>query len=349
MAKMIGMIGMKASIKYVERWKDRHGKIRLYYRKRPNPRIPLRDPVGSPEFWEDYNNAKNGIDRKPSVQNRAKPDSMRWLVEQYYMSPSFKNMSPGYQKTRRGILEKFCEEHGAKRYAQLHPRHVIRIRNSMADRPGAANNLLKALSQVFKNAVELGLVDGNPLRDVSKLEPKNKDGFHAWTPDEIKQFEECHPPGTKAHLAMTLLLCTGQRRSDVVKLGRQHMKDGWITIKQQKTNTELKIPVLQKLRSALEAADTGNLTFLVTEYGKPFTANGFGNWFRDRCDEAGLRHCSAHGLRKAAAASLAQAGCSVHEIMSITGHKSVSEVQRYTKTAQQKQLAESARNRLEGL
>jgi integrase len=96
------------------------------------------------------------------------------------------------------------------------------------------------------------------------------------------------------------------------------------------------------LEQALAAAPRTNLTFLVTKFGKPFTAAGFGNWFRDRCDEAGLPQCSSHGLRKLAATRLADLGCSEREIMAITGHKSVSEVSRYTKAAEQSRLAEQA-------
>ena len=84
------------------------------------------------------------------------------------------------------------------------------------------------------------------------------------------------------------------------------------------------------------------MTFLVTEFGKPFTSAGFGNWFRDRCNEAGLPQCSTHGLRKLAATRLANAGCSTDQIKAITGHKSLSEVARYTKAADQARLARQA-------
>jgi integrase len=93
------------------------------------------------------------------------------------------------------------------------------------------------------------------------------------------------------------------------------------------------------LRAILDATPTKHLTFLVTELGRPFSAKGFGNWFRNRCDEAGLPHCTFHGLRKAGATRLADAGCSEHEIAAWGGWKSLSEVQRYTKAASQKRLA----------
>jgi len=218
----------------------------------------------------------------------------------------------------------------------------------MMDRPGSANNLLKALRQVFKYAVNYDYMDTNPVAEVERLKTKNKDGFHAWTLEEIEQFESTHPIGTKARLAFAFLLYTGQRRSDIVKMGRQHVKDSWLTVIQQKTGKRIEIPVLDNLQSIVDASETGDLTFLVTEYGKPFTSNGFGNWFRKKCNEAGLPQCSAHGVRKAAAAHLANIGCTVHEIMSITGHYTVTEVQRYTKAAQQKQLAERVRQRIDG-
>src|SRR5256885_1291498 len=101
---------------------------------------------------------------------------------------------------------------------------------------------------------------------------------------------------------------------------------------------QLAIPVHAHLRGHL-AEVSDNMTFLMTELGKPFTAAGFSHWFRARCDEAGLPHCSAHGLRKAAARRLAEAGCTEHEIAAITGHASLREIARYTKAADQQRLA----------
>ena len=115
-----------------------------------------------------------------------------------------------------------------------------------------------------------------------------------------------------------------------------------MSVRQQKTGAELAIPVHTELQTIITATTTGQMTFLITELGKPFTPAGFGNWFRDRCDEAGLSHCSAHGLRKAAARRLAEAGCTANEIAAVTGHASLREIARYTKAADQKRLATAA-------
>src|SRR5215813_6373955 len=112
--------------------------------------------------------------------------------------------------------------------------------------------------------------------------------------------------------------------------------------RQQKTGCELWIPVHETLASIIAESSPSNLSFLVTDQGKPYSAAGFGNWFRDQCQAAGLHGCSAHGLRKAAARRLAEAGCSTHEIAAITGHASLKEVARYTEAVDRRRLAQSA-------
>jgi integrase len=179
----------------------------------------------------------------------------------------------------------------------------------------------------------------DPARDIDYIKRKSA-GFHTWTEDEIAAFEAMHSIGSKARLALALLLYTAQRRGDVVKMGRQHIRNGVVQVRQQKTGTPLVIPVHPELQAILDATPSEHLTLLTTAYGKPFTAAGFGNWFRDRCDEAGLpKHCAAHGLRKAACRRLAEAGCSANVIASISGHTTLREVERYTKAADQERMA----------
>ena len=158
-----------------------------------------------------------------------------------------------------------------------------------------------------------------------------------------RQFEARHPVGTKPRLALALLLYTGQRRSDVVTMGKQHIdKNGAIHVRQHQDRRDTVDPGPCRLAGDHRGDAAEHLTFLTTAFGKPFTAAGFGNWFREQCDVAGLPHCSAHGLRKAAARRLAEAGCTAHEIAAITGHASLREITRYTKAADQKRLAAKA-------
>jgi integrase len=141
------------------------------------------------------------------------------------------------------------------------------------------------------------------------------------------------------------MLYTGCRRGDVVRLGPQHVHEGRLQYRQQKNETrhpvDIDIRVHADLEQVIAATPSGHLNFLVTDYGKPFTAAGFGNRFREWCNQAGLPNCSAHGLRKALAVRLAEGGARPHEIMSITGHLSLEEVERYTRGANTKRVADS--------
>ena len=215
--------------------------------------------------------------------------------------------------------------------------------------PAAANTRVKALRAIFRWAVEAEEAAHDPTRDVRLIRYTEK-GYHSWSLDEVSAYEERHPVGTKARLAMALLLYTTGRREDAVRLGPQHARDGRIQYRQAKNEhrspVDLDIPLHDDLKAIIDATPSSHLTFLVTEYGRPFTPAGFGNLFKDWCRQANLPHCSAHGLRKATAARLAERGATAHEIMAITGHKSLEEVERYTRAARQAKLADAAMAKL---
>jgi integrase len=219
-----------------------------------------------------------------------------------------------------------------------------------ADKPDSANGLRKVLRAMMAHAVAIGLRLDDPTQGVKAIKPKSKQGFHRWIEREIAQFEARHPIGTKARLALALGLYLGQARQDVVAMGPQHIQNEvlyWIRGKtEETTGIELAIPIHPELRAIIDATPSGHLTFLVTEFGRPFAVAGFGNWFREQCDMANLHHCSFHGLRKAASVRLAEAGCTPHEIAAITDHVSLKEIVRYTKTADRKRLAVAAMDKV---
>jgi integrase len=124
------------------------------------------------------------------------------------------------------------------------------------------------------------LIDDNPARNVRKFK-SNSEGFHSWSEGDVTDFEAVHKPGSRAHLALSLLLYTGQRRSDIVRMGWQHVNGNLLSVVQDKTGEFLKIPFHPKLAAVLTVMPRTNLIFLLTEAGKPFTVAGFGNWFRD--------------------------------------------------------------------
>jgi integrase len=263
------------------------------------------------------------------------------LVVSYYRSPDFLGLKPSTQRARRNVIERFRRDHGSKPLKGLHRQHIRDIIGAKAATPEAANHLLKTLRIMLAYAVDQGMIANNPATGVKKYRSQG-DGHHSWTEAEIARFEARHPVGGKARLALVLGLRTGQRKGDVLRMGWQHVTGDAIAVRQEKTGASLMIPMHPELKAALASVPRGNLTFIVTEQGAPFTSAGFGNWWRDRCNEAGLKHCSFHGLRKAAATRLANAGCSTDQVKAITGHRSLAEVARYTRAADQQRLARQA-------
>jgi integrase len=331
---------MRRPPKFVHGFIDRHGKPRWYFRRAGFKRVPLPGLPWSIEFMAAYEQALAG-QPAPIGAGRIKPGTLHALAVSYFASPAFRTKRPSTQYTYRNVIDRLCAEHGDKRAALLQRDHVVKLLAARAATPRSANALRQSLRALMQHAVEIGLRSDDPTRDVRKVPTAKGEGYHSWTEVEIAQFEQCHAVGSRARLAFALLLYTGQRRSDVVRMGRQHLCDNAICVRQQKTGREVWIPVHEALAPILAGASS-NMTFLLTDQGKPYTAAGFGNWFRDQCRAAGLSGCSAHGLRKAAARRLAEAGCSTHEIAAITGHASLKEVARYTEAADRKRLAQSA-------
>jgi len=344
---------MRVRLKYLCEDVDRHGNVRCYVRPPGKRKVRIRALPGTPEFMEEYQAAIATAAEAPVRQaDESKKGSFRYLCIRYYASAAYKALDISTRNWQRRALDEIAGEHGAKPVAMMQPRHVRRMRDAKAATPAAANQVVKALRAVFSWANEAEETTVNPTIGIKKLKYRS-DGHHTWTDEEIQQYYERHPLGTKARLALDLLRYTTGRREDAPRLGRQHIRDGRVRFRQAKNEhrnpIDIDIPLHPALAESIAAAKvSGNMTFLLTEFGKPFTANGFGNKFKDWCRQANLPHCSAHGVRKATSTALAEAGATPHEIMAITGHQTLEEVERYTKAASRKKTADAAMAKLTG-
>lgn len=355
------------ALRYVYEDVDRHGNVRVYFwRGKGHPKVRIRSAPGSVAFSEEYAAALAASETPPTPEanDPLRPPlhgTLRWLCVEYMKSAAFKGLDPRTQSGRRGILNHILDEKESPSSERVFADVPISafgadamrvLRDRKGDLPEAANGRVKAVRQVFRWAIDAKIsgVRFNPARDVAYLKGK-AGGFHTWTVDEVHRYEERHPVGSKARLALALYMFTGARKSDVVRLGRQHVRDGWLkftAFKGRNTNPIIvEIPMLPALQEIIDASPTGDLTYLVTEFGRPFTANGFGNRMRKWCDEAGLPECSSHGLRKASATTAAENGATVNQLMAIFGWLTEKEAIRYTREARRKKLAASA-NRLLG-
>lgn len=338
-------------LRYVQAFKDRHGKPRYYFRRPGLARTPLPGLPGSTEFMEAYAAALEGRPEPSRLvgEEKTQPGTMTALIVAYYSSTEFKDLEESTRYVYRHSIERFRARFGEKSITGMQTRHVLAYLDEFADKPGTAGNLRRVLRILMRFAVERGMRTDNPMLGLRK--PKSKsEGFRTWSEEDIATYERKWPEGTRERLALDLLLYTAQRRSDVVVMGRQHVRGAKIHVAQQKGGgqTKLWIPLHPRLAASIAATPMNDMTFLVTKYGKPFTPESFTSWFVDSAKEAGLPPKSTpHGLRKAGARRLAEAGCSAHQIKAITGHKTLAEVSLYTAAADQERLAEEAMKAVE--
>lgn len=328
---------------------DRHGRRRWRYRSKGFS-AELGADYGSPEFIARYEAALAGsrLDRGASGQ-RLRPGSISAVIASYYRTPQFLDLASSTQRVYRGILEPFRERYGDKLIATARRRHLQAIVADKAETPSAANNLIKRLRQVFDHAIDLELRADNPAASL-RMYSTGSGGFHTWDEGEIARFFEVHALGTLAHTAVSLMLWTGAARVDVVQLGWKNIREGRLEYKRQKTLrssgqlVSIGLDRVPELVDVIDRLDRSHFTFLQTSRGASRSSNGLGNLMRRWCSEAGLPGCSAHGLRKGCARRLAEAGVTAHEIMSVTGHKTLAEVQRYS--AERSRMADSAMEKL---
>ena len=306
--------------------------------------MPLDGAPGTPKFLRSYQAglraAPEKIGKKPAA------GTISALAVSLYGNWRYTQLSAKTQASYRRVIERLRGEHGHDPVRLLETKHIRAMLSKKSATPASANDTLRVIRLMMAHAVEEEWRKDDPSTSVRKLREAGT-GIPTWTEEDIAAFEARWPLGTRAGLALALLLYTGQRRSDAVRMGRQHMRGGGIDVRQMKTSAEVFIPIHHDLQRHIDLIPPGQLTLLVTVTGRPYSPSGLTDAFRDWIGEAGIpAGRTPHGLRKAQARRLAEAGCTAHQIASITGHKTLSEVQRYTKAVDQQRLAQAAILRL---
>jgi site-specific recombinase XerD len=317
-------------LKYVHAFRGRMGRMRYYFR-RHGIRTALPGLPGSNEFMAAYGAQLNKRPEAVALRPKAAAGTFAALAVRYYGSPQFQSLSGTSRVNYRRVIDGFLEQHGHRQVKQMTREHVDIIIGKMASKPGAGIILLKRLRTLVRYAMALGWTDRDPTAG-AKAYRSNE--IHTWNEEEIAAFEERWPEGSRERLAFALLLYTGQRGSDVHRMLWTDYVGDTIRVAQQKTKTTLTIPVHENLEFLLDTANRNHETIVVTAYKKPFSVKGFGNMVSEAIRGAGLPpRCVPR---------LAEAGCSASEIMAITGHKTLAEVERYTRAAEQERLARRA-------
>jgi site-specific recombinase XerD len=329
--------------KYTRSYFDRHGKPRHEFRRAGYRTVALPGLPHSPEYMAAY--AKALADTAPIVLGAKKTmaGSVDAALVSYYASQAFAGLADTTKQMRRSLLEIFRAEHGTRNIALMDGRALQVILSKLT--PSNQQNLKKALRGLVDHCMSKGWIKTDPLPGLKLTKMKVK-GHHTWTPEEVQQFRDHHAPGTRARLSLELLLGSGHSKSDVIRMGRQHIKNGKLSMSRKKTGVPFSIPCLPEMVAEIELHAKDNLTFIVNKRGQPLTAHDFGRRFRGWCDEAGLPQCAAHGLRKASAVRQAMNGATAFELMAWHGWKTIGEAQRYVDEANRIKLAEAAGARI---
>lgn len=323
----------------------RNGDVTWYYWKRPDRQIRIRGEYGSDEFMAAYNAAAAGrIEIEKKIKER--PETLAWLIARYRETTEWDELKPATKRQRENIFKRMIAATGDMPYALIDRALIVSTRDGKRSTPAAANNFMKTIRGLFRWALDAALVENDPTAGVKGVKLPSKGGFHEWSEEELDQFEARWPVGTRERLAMSIFLYTGLRRGDAAMLGKQHIKNGVITLRTEKTDTPIIMPVLAVLQEIIDASPTGDLALIAKADGSPMVKESLGNWFREACKAADVPG-SAHGLRKLGATRCAYAGATIHELNAIFGWSGTKMAMHYTQNAERKRLAEQAANKLE--
>jgi integrase len=323
---------------YVHEYRDRHGKLRRYVRRPGSRRVALPGLPGSPEFMQAYQDAMSG----PVLRPRApKAGTLAALAAEFFGSTEFANLKPSSQATYRLALSPVLALDGHRLVRDLPTDKARKIVQEIgAARPAMANLTRAVLRRVFSFAIAIGQRRDNPFDQT----PKYKIGtHHTWTDAQLDAYEKRWPPGTRERLAFDVLLYTAQRVGDVVRMQRSDMRNGVITVTQQKTGAEVFVPLHPALARSIKAGPARGVYLIGDKDGRPIKRARLSALIAAATKAAGLpAECVAHGLRKAALRRLAEHGSTVKEMQAISGHKTLAEIERYTQQADQQRLAKAA-------
>jgi integrase len=335
--------------KHVTRVVDRHSKERFRYR-RGGIDFYLTNHPESREGKKEIDNANQGLVK---LKERVQPRTVGYLLSRFYTSARFQRGGENWRAIVKATLNEFHHEFKDSLVEDFRDDHIETLLVRRAERkvvegrryggPAAAERLREQLIRLFEYAEKkLKWIDSNPAREADSPVTTKGRGYHTWTVGEIDQFQRVHKLGTKARLAMEIAFWTGLRRGDVAKLGPDNVKNGRITAVAGKTTKDVDVMIAPALQEAIGAMPRIGETFLETSQGKPFSDSGLGNWFRDRCNEAGLPHCSMHGLRKALTTIAAESGATQRQLKALGQWSNDAEVATYTAKAEAKGLADGA-------
>lgn len=330
---------------YLQKHTTRHGKVAWYVRVPGAPLTRLKGEYDSEGFWEQYRAAISG---KPVIAHKpgkARSGSLQWLYDRYRESEAWAALSSATRRQRENIFEHVMAQGGSEPFIGVKRKDLEASKDARRNTPAQARNFLDAMRGLFRWAKKADHVAIDPTEGVDNPVRPTGAGFPAWTEDDVSAYQEKWPIGTKERVWLDVLLYTGLRRGDAVKVGRQHVRDGVATIRTEKTGMEVSIPILPILAATLAKGPCSDMTFICGDRKRPFTKESFGNAFCEAARSAGVNK-SAHGVRKIGATRAAENGATVAELEALFGWQGGGMASLYTRAADRRRLAKGAASKL---
>jgi integrase len=329
---------------YLSHERTRHGQG-VWYVRRHGKRVRLRAAYGTPDFDAEYQAAIAGTSStRATVTTKAGAGTLAWLIDRYRETHAYKSLSPATRDNRDRHFRQSVKNAGDAPVHEIAKSSIIASRERRSATPAQARNFLDAMRGLFRWALEADHVAVDPTEGV-KNPPRKGDGLRPWTEDDVDAYEKRWPIGTRQRVWLDVLLYTGLRRGHAVQLGRQHVRDGVVSLMTEKTGTLVTLPILPVLAETLAAGPCADLAFIAGANGRPLTKETFGNEFRKACRAAGVPG-SAHGVRKIAATRAANAGATVAQLEAIFGWTGGMMASLYTRAADRRRLAREAMHTL---
>lgn len=323
------------------------GRTYLSYRIGKGPRIKLPSDPTSEDFKMAYAAAITGaIERQPKPSKDI-PHSIGALITSYLGSDAFLSLGAGSKSGYRSRMDQIKRDHGHRSAIGLTKERIEEvILKPLHNLPGAKIDTLKKLRILIRHAQDdLKWFKIDPSEGIKRGKSKE---IRAWRDAEMAAYEKRWKFGTKQRAAYELMLNVGTARGDTHLTTWVQADADDFEYTRRKTGVPVVVEKAISLKTALNALPRKHVCILTTEYGKPFTVDGFSGWMRDAMDEAGLPlDCRPHGLRKTFGRLLADAGATAHEIMAAMGHLTLAEAERYTREADRRRGGRRAILKLE--
>lgn len=313
---------------------NRHGTTVWYVREGKGPRIRIKEAFGTPEFEAAYQAALKGETVQPAA--KASKGSLDWLWMLYRQTSAWSALSMATRKQRERIMRQVLKTGGNQPLSKITPGAIQK--GIEKRKPYAARHFVDTMRGMFKWAIGAQHVKTDPTAGKAVAKPKTK-GFAVWTEEELEQYEAFWPLGTRERVMFGVYCFTGLRRGDAAKLGKQHIRNGVITIDTEKNGTRVTIPVLPELAEIIAAGPVGELSIIASKKGQPIRKESLGTMFKEACKAAGIPKKSAHGIRKAAATRAANNGATVATLEAIFGWEGGQMAALYTRAADRRSLA----------